>query len=63
MQHYNDFKNIVEIYETRKQDIVNERLKNGWKLIAVSHGQDEHQFGVEAYILYSLVLINEDPEF
>lgn len=44
---------VTTIIETRKLFEVNRYLDEGWKLIAVQSGNEQHEFGDSAYVLYS----------
>lgn len=48
---------LIETMETADVNVLNEKLKSGWKLLSVSSGRRENG---EAYFLYSLGKFNED---
>lgn len=47
-----DYSNVVEVFETSGYAIVNDKLKNGWIILAVAPGKDTESG--EPYIQYSL---------
>lgn len=46
-----EYENLKFVMETDNVSVLNDKLKNGWKLLAIAPGQRENG---EAYCLYSL---------